>query len=85
MRRALLFLIFAIKALASIDTEVAGLISEHPTYFAGTVKGHSMDGYYSEGDTLIVKPIEYTKIKLGQVVVYTNKFGYIKIIGLSKS
>lgn len=69
---------------ADIKSDVSALIDGRAGYFAGTVMGDSMGGYYTEGDTVIIKPLEFSKIKVGQIAVYINRFGDIVIHRVEK-
>ena len=59
--------------------EVNAIINGRAGYFAGTVRGESMRGYYNDGDTVIIKGINFESIKVGQIVVYSNDFGDVVI------
>ena len=70
MIRAIVFLILVIICSAGVNEDISPIIVGRAGYFAGTITGNSMKGYYNNGDTVIVKPIEFTKIKLGEIVVH---------------
>ena len=79
MIRLIIFLLFATVCGANIQDDAAAVIAGRAGYFAGTVVGCSMRGYYNDGDTVIIKPIEFAKIRVGQVIVYANRFGDIVV------
>lgn len=79
MIRAIVFFLLVTNCYGGVKEDISPIIVGRAGYFAGTITGNSMKGYYNNGDTVIVKPIEFTKIKLGQVIVYTNRFGEIVV------
>jgi hypothetical protein len=59
-----------------VDSDASIIIKNREGWFYANVIGNSMKQYYpAEFTTVIVKPIDFSLLRLGQVIVYTNKFG----------
>ncbi len=59
-----------------VDSDASTIIKNREGWFYANVIGNSMKQYYpAESTTVIVKPIDFSLLRLGQVIVYTNKFG----------
>ena len=79
MSRLIIFLLLISSCFANVGNEVSAVIAGRAGYFAGTVRGNSMKGYYNNGDTVIIKAVDFKNIRIGQVVVYSNRFGEIVV------
>ena len=59
-----------------VDSDASTIIKNREGWFYANVVGNSMKQYYpAESTTVIVKPIDFSLLRLGQVIDYKNKFG----------
>lgn len=82
MQKRVLFLLMFLslfsvcKTYANIDAEATKIINNRDGWFYANVVGNSMKQYYPVGSTtVLIKPIDFSLLRLGQIIVYTNKFG----------
>ena len=78
MQKRLLFLLMLLvcNSYGMVDSDASTIIKNREGWFCANVIGNSMKQYYpAESTTVIVKPIDFSLLRLGQVIVYTNKFG----------
>ena len=78
MQKRLLFLLMLLvcNSYGMVDSDASTIIKNREGWFYANVIGNSMKQYYpAESTTVIVKPIDFSLLRLGQVIVYTNKFG----------
>ena len=78
MRKRLLFLLMLLvcNSYGMVDSDASAIIKNREGWFYANVVGNSMKQYYpAESTTVIVKPIDFSLLRLGQVIAYKNKFG----------
>jgi len=78
MQKRFLFLLMLLvcNSYGMVDSDASTIIKNREGWFYANVIGNSMKQYYpAESTTVIVKPIDFSLLRLGQVIVYTNKFG----------
>lgn len=78
MRKRLLFLLMLLvcNSYGMVDSDASAIIKNREGWFYANVVGNSMKQYYpAESTTVIVKPYDFSLLKLGQVIAYKNKFG----------
>ena len=71
----LLLLISTLNVFGNVDTDAKDLINNRKNWFYANIVGDSMKLYYPYKSTVIIKPIDFSLIKVGQIVAYKNNFG----------
>ena len=78
MKKLLLILLLIVSSLnvfGNVDIDANSLINNRKNWFYANVVGESMRMYYPHQSTVIIKPIDFSSVKVGQVVAYKNNFG----------
>ena len=79
MRKILIMLLLLAISISSVfgnvDVDANSIINNRKNWFYANVVGESMKTYYPHQSTVIIKPIDFSSVKVGQVVAYKNNFG----------